>query len=82
VVFHWIDIPASDKERDDKDLLAWALLTNGYIVSNDMMQSHIDNGSVKQDWFTIRRIPYHFTKIGKFCPKLPTEFPLAKGEEE
>lgn len=81
VVFHWIDIPESDKERDDKDLLAWALLTNGYIVSNDTMQSHIENGSIKQDWFTIRRIPYHFTKIGEFRPKLPTDFPLPMEEE-
>lgn len=82
VVFHWIDIPDSDKERDDKDLLAWALLTNGYIVSNDMMQSHIENGSIEQDWFTIRRIPYHFTKTGEFRPKLPTDFPLPMEEEE
>jgi len=82
VHFHYIYIPRSDKERDDKDLLAWALLTNGYIVSNDTMQNHIEQGSIKQEWFSIRRIPYHFTKIGEFCPKLPSEFPLPMEEEE
>ena len=82
VNFHYIYIPRSDKERDDKDLLAWALLTNGYIVSNDTMQSHIENGSINQDWFSIRRIPYHFTKTGDFRPKLPTDFPLPTEEEE
>jgi hypothetical protein len=81
VVLHWVDIPDYDTERDDKDLLAWALLTNGYIVSNDMMQNHIENGSIKLEWFAIRRIPYHFTKIGEFRPKLPTEFPLPRRKE-
>lgn len=75
VVLHWIEIPESDMERDDKDLLAWALFTNGYIVSNDMMQNHIESDSIKQDWFSVRRIPYHFTKAGAFRPKLPEEFP-------
>ena len=82
VNFHYIYIPQSDKERDDKDLLAWALLTNGYIVSNDTMRGHIENGSIKQEWFSTRRIPYHFTKIGEFCPKLPTDFPFPLEEEE
>lgn len=82
VNFHYIYIPQFDKERDDKDLLAWALLTNGYIVSNDTMQSHIENGSINCDWFSNRRIPYHFTKSGEFCPKLPIEFPLSKEEKE
>ena len=80
--FHYIYIPQSDKERDDKDLLAWALLTNGYIVSNDTMQSHIENGSIKQEWFSTRRIPYHFTKTGEFFPKLTTDFPFPMEEEE
>lgn len=82
VSLHYIYIPRSDKERDDKDLLAWALFTNGYIVSNDTMQSHIENGSINQDWFSIRRIPYHFTKTGEFRPKVPTDFPLPLEEEE
>ena len=82
VNFHYIYIPRFDSERDDKDLLAWALLTNGYIVSNDTMQSHIENGSIKKEWFSTRRIPYHFTKTGEFRPKLPTDFPFPMEEEE
>ena len=82
VNFHYIYIPRFDSERDDKDLLAWSLFTNGYIVSNDTMQNHIESGSIKQEWFSTRRIPYHFTKNGEFRPKLPTEFPFPMEEEE
>jgi len=82
VNFHYIYIPRFDSERDDKDLLAWALLTNGYIVSNDTMRSHIENESITKEWFSTRRIPYHFTKTGEFCPKLPTGFPFPMEEEE
>ena len=81
VVLHWVDITEFDRELDDKDLLAWALLTDGYIVSNDTMQNHIERGSIKEDWFEIRRIPYHFKKTGAFCPKLPTEFPVLREEK-
>jgi hypothetical protein len=46
------------------------------------MQSHIENGSIKEEWFSTRRIPYHFTKTSEFCPKLPTDFPFPMEEEE
>jgi len=46
VIFHLSG--TEEKDRDDKDMIAWSIMLNADILTNDKLKNHVENGLVQQ----------------------------------
>jgi len=60
-----------EKDRDDKDMIAWAMMLKSYILTNDKMRDHIQNGLIEESEFQEIQIKF---KVKKDEVKLMTPF--------
>ena len=51
-----------EKDRDDKDMIAWAMMLKSYILTNDKMRDHVQNGLIRESDFQEIQIKFKIKK--------------------
>ena len=46
VIFHLCG--TEERDRDDKDMIAWSIMLDAHLLTNDNLKKHVENGLIQQ----------------------------------
>ena len=69
MIFHLCG--TEEKDRDDKDMIAWSIMLDAHVLTNDNLKKHVGNGLIQQSRLDEKQIYFKIDNdVLSLIPKL------------